>query len=415
MKRVLFCLAVATTLVFGQQNPEAAGRLPADPQVRRALEFVQQNEPWVIEQQIRLTEIAAPPFKEATRAQAYKQAFEELGLKNVRIDKEGNVLGERPGRQPRPHLVLAAHLDTVFPEGTDVRVKRDGALLKAPGIADDGRGLAVVLGVIRALQQTGLETEGSITFVGNVGEEGLGDLRGVKHLFDQELKDRMDRFISVDGVGLSIVNVGVGSYRYRVTYSGPGGHSFGAFGMTNPIHALGRLIAKISEFEVPASPKVTFNVGRISGGTSVNAIAPTATAEVDMRSSDVAALETVHEKFKRAAEQALSDEKERWKNNGLLAVKTELLGFRPAGRTVQSAPITQAVLAVTRAIDPAAGALREGSTDANVGMSRGVPALTIGGGGRATGGHSPGETYDPTDSWKGTQRVLLVALALTQP
>ena len=415
MKRVLFCWGIATALACGQQNPEAAGRLPADPQVRRALEFVQQNEPWVIEQQIRLTEIPAPPFKEATRAQAYKQAFEELGLKNVRIDKVGNVLGERPGRQPRPHLVLAAHLDTVFPEGTDVRVKRDGALLKAPGIADDGRGLAVVLGVIRALNQIGLETEGPITFVGNVGEEGLGDLRGVKHLFDQELKDRIDRFISVDGVGLNIVNVGVGSYRYRVTYSGPGGHSFGAFGMTNPIHALGRLIAKISEFEVPASPKVTFNVGRISGGTSVNAIAPTATAEVDMRSSDSAALEAVHERFKKAVEQALNDEKERWKNNGPLAVKTDLVGYRPAGRTAESAPITQAVLAVTRAVDPAAARLREGSTDANVGMNRGVPALTIGGGGRATGGHSPGESYDPTDSWKGTQRVLLVALALTQP
>ena len=215
MRRFFCCLGVATALLFGQA-PQAADRVASDPKVRRALEFLQQNEAWVLEQQVRLTEIPAPPFQEATRALAYKQAFQELGLKNVRIDKEGNVLGERPGRRARPHLVLAAHLDTVFPEGADTRVKRDGALLRAPGIADDGRGLAVVLGVIRGLEQAGLETEGSITFVGNVGEEGLGDLRGVKHLFDQELKGRIDRFISIDGTGLGIVNVGVGSYRYLV-------------------------------------------------------------------------------------------------------------------------------------------------------------------------------------------------------
>ncbi len=198
--------------------------------------------------------------------------LKEIGLANVRTDKEGNVLGELAGAQPRPHLVLAAHLDTVFPEGTDVRVKREGTLLRAPGIGDDCRGLAVVLAVARQMVKSGIKTPGTITFVGNVGEEGLGDLRGVKYLFNEGLKGRVDRFVSIDGTGLGITHIAVGSLRYRVTFKGPGGHSYGAFGRSNPIHALGRAIETISKFEVPHDPKTTFNVGRIGGGTSVNSI-----------------------------------------------------------------------------------------------------------------------------------------------
>jgi tripeptide aminopeptidase len=395
-----------------------AAALLKDAKVQSALQFLQRNEPKLIEEQVRLSEIPAPPFQETKRALAYKKRFEELGLKNVRIDKVGNVLGERPGRLARPHLVYSAHLDTVHPPETDVRVKREGTILRGPGIADDARGLAVLLGVVEAMNQAGIVTEGPITFVGTVGEEGLGDLRGVKHLFEEELKGRIDRFLSIDGTGLTITNTGVGSFRYRVKYFGPGGHSFGSFGVANPIHAVGRLIAKIADFEVPARPKVTFNVGRINGGTSVNTISPSATAEIDMRSVDIKELKAIDEKFRNAVKLALSEENERWKNRGKLDVQLEMVGNRPGGTTAAAHPVTRSVIAVTQALVPPVSeqddqaTLREGSTDANIGMSLGVPSITIGGGGRSQGAHSPGEYFDSTGSHVGTQRALLVAIAM---
>ncbi len=390
---------------------EAVDNLLADPAVQRALAFIEQNEPAIIERQIALTEIPAPPFEEGRRAAAYARMFEERGLKNVRIDDEGNVLGERPGRSAAPHLVFSAHLDTIFPADTDVKVRREGAVLHAPGIGDDGRGLAVLLAVIEALNHAAIETEGPITFVGTVGEEGLGDLRGVKHLFAEELKGKIDRFVSVDGTQHNMTDVGVGSYRYRVTFSGPGGHSYGAFGMTNPIHALGRLIAKIADFEVPSEPKTTFSVGRIGGGTSVNAIAYEAWFELDMRSHDKDSLETVHAKFQQAAREALAEEKLRWNDKAELKVELRQVGLRPAGSNPKGSPVVEAALYATQALGLEAE-MRAGSTDANVGMGLGIPSITIGGGGKGEGAHSPAESFDTTDSWKGSQRALLVALAL---
>ena len=190
----------------------------------------------------------------------------------MRLDAAGNVLGVRRGRAARPHVVISAHLDTVFPEGTDVRVTRTGAVLKGPGIGDDARGLAVLVAIARALAASSIQTAGTVTFAATVGEEGLGDIRGARHLVGTELAGTIDAFVSIDGVGLDVTNVGVGSRRYKVTFSGPGGHSYGAFGTANPIHALGRAVAAVSELTVPASPRTTFNVGRIGGGTSVNAI-----------------------------------------------------------------------------------------------------------------------------------------------
>ena len=226
-----------------------------------------------IEDQIRICEVEAPPFEESKRAELYAGMFRELGLRNVRIDAEGNVIGERPGAAARPNVVISAHLDTVFPRGTDVKVTRQGYSLKGPGIGDDCRGLAELLAIVRALNRGGVSTPGTLTFVGTVGEEGLGDLRGVKRLFNETLKDRIDRFVSIDGEGLGITHVAIGSARFRVTFKGPGGHSFGSFGTVNPVHALGRAIARVSEFQVPNSPRTTFNVGRVGGGTSINAIA----------------------------------------------------------------------------------------------------------------------------------------------
>jgi acetylornithine deacetylase/succinyl-diaminopimelate desuccinylase-like protein len=392
---------------------EAGPRLMADATIRAALEAARADEARTIDEQIRLCEIPAPPFKETARAEAYAQAMRAAGLRNVRIDKAGNVLGERPGRAARPHLVFSAHLDTVFPEGTDVRVRREGSMLRGPGIGDDCRGLAVVLAVARALDRGKVETPGTITFVGTVGEEGLGDLRGMKALFADTLKGQVDRFVSVDGIGLGITHRAVGSLRYRVTFSGPGGHSYGAFGIANSIHALGRAIAGLADERTPADPKTTFAVGRVGGGTSVNAIAAEAWMEVDMRSVDQEALRALDAKFHQAVDRALTDENARWDQKGLIRVRKELVGDRPAGGVSATAPIVLAAASVTRALG-AAVELGEGSTDSNIPMSLGVPAITIDAGGGGTGSHTLEETFDATDSWKGTQRALLVAVALAQ-
>ena len=396
-----------------QEQPATIGeRLLATPAIKSAVDASRRNEPAILDEQVRLCEIEAPPFKEQKRAAALKAVFEGLGLKNVRIDTAGNVLGERPGTAPRPHLVFSAHLDTVFPEGTNVKTTRIGAVLKGPGIADDCRGLAVLVGVIRAMNEAAVQTPGSITFVGTVGEEGLGDLRGVKHLFERELKGRIDRFVSVDGSGMGITHTAVGSRRYRVTYKGPGGHSYGAFGLANPIHALGRAIAKISELRVPTEPKTTFNVGRIGGGTSVNSIPFEAWLELDLRSADKAALTALDAAALRAFEQALAEENERWGQRGQLTLDCRLVGDRPAGQVSSSAPIIAAAVSVTKALG-LTPTLDEGSTDSNVPINLGIPAVTIDGGGSSRGTHSLDEEFDTTNSWQGTARALLLAIALT--
>jgi acetylornithine deacetylase/succinyl-diaminopimelate desuccinylase-like protein len=398
---------------LAQEDPAGIGaRLMREPVVRAALEAARAAEPETIETQVAVCEVEAPPFKEAKRAELVARWFRDAGLANVRVDRAGNVLGERAGAQPRPHLVFTAHLDTVFPEGTDVRVKREGNVLRGPGIGDDCRGLAVLLAVIRTMNKTGVRTPGSITFVATVGEEGLGDLRGVKELFNETLKGRIDRFVSIDGTGMGITNVAVGSVRYRVTFKGPGGHSYGAFGLSNPIHALGRAMAAIADFQVPSDPKTTFNVGRIGGGTSVNAIPFEAWMEVDMRSADQASLKALDQKFHQAVDAAVRGEEGRWKRN-VLSVDKTLVGSRPAGQTSPESPIVRTAVAVTSALGFTT-VLDEGSTDSNLAMSIGIPAITIDGGGRGRGAHSLDESFDMTDSWQGTERALLLAIALAQ-
>jgi tripeptide aminopeptidase len=397
-----------------QENADDIGtRLMRDAKVRSALESIKAAEAQTIETQISLCEIEAPPFKETRRAEVYARLFREAGLQNVRIDKAGNVLGNRPGAAPRPHLVFTAHLDTVFPEGTDVKVKRDGNILRGPGIGDDCRGLAVLLAVVRTMKEAGIQTPGSITFVGTVGEEGLGDLRGVKQLFDDTLKGTIDRFVSIDGAGLGITSAATGSLRYRVTVKGPGGHSYGAFGLSNPIHALGRAIETISDFQVPADPKTTFSVGRIGGGTSVNSIPFEAWMEIDMRSTDPAALKALDAKFHAAVDEAVTAEDARW-NKKVLTVDKQLVGDRPAGETPAASPLVRAALSATRALGLPVSPLGESSTDSNIAMNRGIPAITIDGGGEGSGSHALDESFTTTDSWKGSQRALLICLALAE-
>ncbi len=406
MRWVIFLATIAAA------SAQDAARLAEDPAIKAALEAAKRNEAHFIDEQVRICEIAAPPFHEETRGKELERLFKQAGLENVRIDKVGNVIGVRPGASPHPNLVFAAHLDTVFPEGTDVHVKREGTVLKGPGIGDDCRGLVVMLGVIRALNEGKVKTPGTITFVADVGEEGLGDLRGVKNLFEDSLKGQIDKFISVDGTGLSVTNTGVGSYRYRVTFKGPGGHSFGAFGMVNPIQAMGRAIAKIDQFEVPANPKTTFNVGRVGGGTSVNSIPFECWMEVDMRSADKNSLEAVHAKFKNAVKEAVDEENSRWKRGSIVA-DPQLVGYRPAGNTSADSAIVITAVAVSK-IFGFSGNLSEGSTDSNVPMNLGIPAITIGGGGRGMEAHALTESFDIKDSYLGTQRGLLLAAALAR-
>src|SRR6202166_4283445 len=336
--------AISATLALAQDPAQ----LMQTPEVKAALDAAKRNETHFTDEQIRICEIPAPPFKEDVRGQELAKLFKQLELDNVHIDKAGNVIGTRPGAAVHPNLVFSAHLDTVFPEGTDVKVKREGTLLKGPGIGDDCRGLVVMLGVIRALKEGNVKTPGTITFVAHTGEEGLGDLRGTKNLFNESLKGQIDKFISVDGTGLSVTNIGVGSYRYRVTFKGPGGHSFGAFGMANPIQAMGRAIAKIDAFEVPANPKTTFNVGRVGGGTSVNSIPFEGWMEVDMRSSDPAALASVDASFHKAVDAAAVEENERWGTPRMVTVVKDLVGDRPAGSTAEGSAIVQTAIAVNR-------------------------------------------------------------------
>ena len=388
-------------------------RLMNDAAVRTALDHARAAEPAAIEEQIRLCEIPAPPFMEAARAKAYADAFRQVGLRNVRIDKTGNVLGERPGRAARPHLVFSAHLDTVFPAETDVTVTRQGPLLRGPGIGDDCRGLAVLLAVVRALDAGKVQTAGTITFVGTVGEEGLGDLRGAKALINDTLKGQVDRFVSVDGTGYGITHVSVGSLRYRVTFAGPGGHSYGAFGIANPVHALGRAITGLADIRPPTEPRTTFNVGRIGGGTSVNSISSDAWMEVDMRSANPDALADLDGKFHAAVDAALAAENARWDQKGRLTVTKMLVGDRPAGSVAASSDIVQRAVSVTRALGLPIE-LTEGSTDANAPMSLNIPAITIDAGGSGTGAHTLDEAFDTTDSWRGTQRTLLTAIALSE-
>jgi len=412
-------LATAGAIVLSIAASPSRAQLPdvaaiaREPAVRAALEAARSTEARTISDQIRFCEVPAPSFKESARGEVLRRSFLDLGLQNVRVDRAGNVLGDRPGLSSRPRLVVAAHLDTVFPEGTDVRVTRDGAILRGPGIGDDCRGLAELVAVVRLMRDAEIQTPGPVTFVANVGEEGLGDLSGMKALFGDTMKGQIDRFVSIDGGGLNVTSIGGGSRRYRVTFRGPGGHSFTAFGTPNPANALGRAIAKIAELRVPERPSTTFNVGRVGGGTSVNSIPAEAWMEIDLRSADSSALAALDEKLHAAVDAAVAEENRRWGKPGVVTVTKELVGDRPAGATPRDA-------AIVRTAEAAGGVLglavpiAEGSGDQNLAMSLGIPAIGIGFGGRDIDVHAPTEAFDTTDAWQGTQNALLVTIALAR-
>ncbi|HMS02232.1 MAG TPA: M20/M25/M40 family metallo-hydrolase [Gemmatimonadaceae bacterium] len=402
-------LAAATCLSAGSLVAQPVAPPVQHPAVKEALGMIERDNAWTLDQQAAVCQIPAPPFKEAERGVYYADQLRRLGVANVRTDAEGNVIGELRGRGPGPTLVLSSHLDTVFPEGTDVTVTREGTMMRGPGIGDDCRGLATTLAVTRALASSKVPFGGRLLIVATVGEEGPGNLRGVRALFSGPLKDSIDAFISVDGTGIAITNGAVGSARYRFTVKGPGGHSYGAFGMANPIHAVGRAIAAIGDVEVPRQPRTTFNVGIITGGRSVNTISDEASFDLDMRSESWATLQELDAKVQTIVRNAVAAEQARWPNSrAKLELVIDTIGIRPAGTTPDSARLVRVASGAADALGLYAP-LNASSTDANLPISLGVPAITVDGGGVGRGAHALEESYDDrTDGFKGPQWILLL-------
>jgi len=386
-------------------------RLAANADVKKGVEFIKMDQEKALAEQIEICEIPAPPFMEQVRAEDYMKRLKALGLEDVKMDSEGNVFGIRKGTGNGPTLLVTAHLDTVFPEGTDTTVKIKDGKYYAPGIADDTRGLAALLSVVRAFNATGIKTVGDIIFGGDVGEEGLGDLRGVKALFRDN--KNIDGYISIDGSGSNgITYLATGSHRYEVTFVGPGGHSFGAFGLPSAIHAMGRAIAKIGDIQTPKEPKTTFTVGTVAGGTSVNSIAAEATMLVDMRSNSEEEVLKTEALFKKAVLDGIAEENARWNHEQKITAHIKLVGDRPAGSQPDDAAIVQATWAATKLTGQEPKLNGPSSTDSNLPISLGIPAVTIGGGGSAGNGHAPSEWFDPTDAYLGPQRAFLTILGL---
>ncbi|WP_135468769.1 M20/M25/M40 family metallo-hydrolase [Crenalkalicoccus roseus] len=398
-------------------SPEAQiAALLADPRFRAAVATLEREHDRLVEDIVTLTEIPAPPFGEAARAAAYLEMLRAHGLEEVEQDAVGNVMGLRRGAGGGAVVCVAAHLDTVFPAGTEVRVRREGTRLFAPGVGDDTRSLAVLLAFIRALDAAGIRTRSDLLFVGDVGEEGPGDLRGVRHLFTEgRWRGRIGAFFTVDSPEVErIVTGGIGSRRFRVTFRGPGGHSFGAFGLVNPAYAMARAALALAGTEVPEDPRTTHCVSLLGGGTSVNAIPDAVWMEVDLRSQDAATLAALERRFRAGVEEAVAAENAaRSTREGAITAEIALIGDRPAGSTPPGSDIARLAAAAVAA-HGYAPAFEASSTDANIPMSLGIPAIRIGSGGRGGRAHSLEEWIDVEkgESVRGMSASLAAILAV---
>jgi acetylornithine deacetylase/succinyl-diaminopimelate desuccinylase-like protein len=391
-------------------------RILASDQFRRAAASLAAEHDRTVEDIVRLTEIEAPSFNEAVRAQTWFDMAQAHGLTDLEIDAEGNVTGMRRGIGNGPLICVAAHLDTVFPAGTDVKVRREGTKLFAPGIGDDTRSLAVLLAWKRAMDAAGIETRADILFVADVGEEGTGDLRGMRHLFQRgRYKDRISAFITVDSPNMErIVTGGVGSKRYRVTFHAPGGHSYGAFGVVNPMFAMADAISRLGRVPVPTEPKTTYSASVTGGGTSINSIPNAVWTEFDLRSESISELTALEQRFLQIIEAAVAAENDiRSTRNGSVTAEILPIGNRPAGHTSESHELVQFAQAAIngRGFDTR---FEASSTDANIPMSLGIPAIRIGSGGTGAREHSLDEWIDvaPDVSLRGMEAGLATLLAV---
>ncbi len=372
------------------------------------------NDERLLRTQIALSEIPSPTGAETARGASVAERFRALGLRNVRIDSVGNVLGTRDGETSDAPVVVCAHLDTIFPAGTPVVVFREGPQLRGPGIVDNSRGLAAMLALAETIDGSRLRTRRSIVFAATVGEEGAGDLRGVKHLF-AGLREPPSACIALDGAGDDrIVTRALGARRYRVTFHGSGGHSWAAFGVANPVHAAGATAARLAVMPLPRTPRTTLSVCRIGGGISVNSIPDEAWLEIDLRSSSPHTLDCCGADVQLAVRAAAREENARRTAGArLLTWSIETIGDRPCGEIDAGHPLVCAALRATTAIGRTPE-LATASTDANVPISLGVPAIAIGAGGRGGGVHTSGEWFDNTDGTLGVARALTVLVAAAE-
>ncbi|HWF13936.1 MAG TPA: M20/M25/M40 family metallo-hydrolase [Candidatus Acidoferrales bacterium] len=418
MKRILLLITlgvVVTSFIQNFTRKMAASTAPTDPRVAHVLQVLRDTMGETTEEQIRITEIPAPPFHESVRAAYMKKVLAATGLR-VEMDDTGNVIGEWAGSTPEI-VMLTAHMDTVFPPNTDVRVKREGGRLLAPGISDNGTGLAALIALSKAFHEAKIKTNKTILFVADVGEEGEGNLRGMRALAEA-YKKRLKYVLALDGSAVEYVTTAaLASRRVEITITGPGGHSWSDFGAPNPIHAMGRGIARFVTARVPELPRTSFNIGEISGGTSVNSIPSSAQMKVDLRSEseiELAAVETqLRDAVKAGIDEEMSAARERGMAGGanLLNLKINVLGVRPAGELSENSPLLAALLAADNQLGNRSRRERS-STDANIPLSMGIPAISIGAGGRSGGAHTLDEWYDPSGRELGLQRVALTVLTL---
>ncbi len=395
--------------VASAQSFAAIAALPA---VRQAMAFIKTDDANTLAEQKAIVVIAAPTFQEKKRAEFYMAKLKATGLADVRMDSVGSVCGVRKGSGNGPRLLLSAHLDTVFPENTPLAITEKGGKLYAPGIADDTRGLAAMLSVVRALNASKIATVGDVWFCGTPGKEGLGDLYGIKQVF-KDHKD-IDGYIALESptsANNEISYEATGSHRYRVTYKGPGGHSYSAFGLPSAIHALGRAIAGIADLQTPVKPKTTFTVGTIAGGTSVNSIAGEATMDLDMRSNDNAELLKLEEQALKIVQQAAAAENKRW-GSDKLKVEVKAVGDRPGGSPSPDSSVVHALWLAVQAVGGQPKLTIARSTEANLPISLGIPGAVVGAGGYSEGIHSLDEWFDPTDAYLGPQKALMAILGL---
>ena len=363
--------------------------------------------------QLELTAVPSPPWGEAARAEWLRARFEDLGLSEVQQDDLGNVFGVLPGSEPNAPLVaLSAHLDTVFPAGTPIQVSREGGKLYGPGISDNGAGLVALLAIARVLKETGIEHATPVVFIGNVGEEGEGDLRGMRHIFEQpRWADAIRTMVVVDGAGTdTVICEALGSRRYEITVRGSGGHSWSDFGIPNPVVALARIIDRFTQTTVPTNPKTTYNIGTVEGGTSVNSIPQSATMRVDTRSASVEQLDRLERALREAVQDGTAATSGK-KKNGLTA-EVRVIGDRPAAELPSESRLLKMIRAVDAQLNNSAR-LQRASTDANIPLSLGREAIAIGAGGSGGGAHTVNEWYDAAGRDLGLKRILLLTLALS--
>jgi tripeptide aminopeptidase len=388
-------------------------KISRNAKVKKAFNYIIDIEEKTIKNHIELTEIEAPPFKEERRAKEFAERLKLAGIENVWIDSIGNVIGFLKGSVGNKNIAVDAHIDTVFPEGTDVKVRVKNDTLFAPGIGDDTRGLAMILTLAETIKKNNIEPINNIIFIGTVGEEGLGDLRGVRYLFKNKTP-KIDSWIAIDGGSIGRVNnQALGSYRYEVIFDGPGGHSWGAFGLVNPHHALGSGIKNfINKADVYTSsgPKTSYNVGVINGGTSVNSIPFKSSMLIDIRSIEPNRLDHMEEILYNSMQEALKEQNEMKRSGPDLTLTINKIGNRPSGIVEESVPLIQKTIAATQymGVEPR---LTIGSTDSNIPISLGVPAVTIGRGGDGGGAHSLDEWWINKEGYKSIQLALLILLS----